>query len=191
MQTIEDPTQGEEPRLTSDGADPTSSMKQMAGAAGNVVKQEAASFASAAKDKFQTQADEARETASKAIGDFATAIQHASDELAGKDQTMAAHLVKGAADRVGDLARTLSDKRPDEMLQGMREFGRRNPMALAAFGVLAGLAVGRLLRTSVEPLDEQPLAPSGTESAQLAAPRGLTRAQGPVAANEEHRNDAH
>lgn len=69
------------------GADPAASARQMASTAGDVVKQEAANFASAVQAKVEATAGEQTKTASKAIGDFASAIQHAGDELAGKDQT--------------------------------------------------------------------------------------------------------
>ena len=161
-----------------DGPDPAGSAKQMASAAGAAVKQEVASFASAAQDKVQGQVEEQRKTAARAIGDFATAIQHAGDELADKDQTMAGHLIKGAADRLSDLARTVSDKRPDELLQGLRDFGRSNPAVFAACSVLAGLAVGRLLRSSVEPLDATADMGAGSASAPVSGQLPVAQYQG-------------
>lgn len=146
------PTDG----LSRDGPEPAEAAKQMASAAGTTVKQEVASFAASAQDKAHAAVDEQRQTAAKAIGDFATAIQHAGDELAQNDQSMAGHLIKQAADRLGQLAHTVSDKRPEELLTGLRDFGRRNPAAFAAASALAGFAIGRLVRSSVEPMDDQP-----------------------------------
>jgi len=177
MNTTDGSAQAEAP-------DPAGSAKQMAATAGSVVKQEAASFASAVQANVQDKVDEQRKTASKAIGDFAAAIQHAGEELAGNDQTMAGHVIKGAADRLGDLARTLSERRPDELLDTLRDFGRRNPAALAACGVVAGLAVGRLLRSSVEPTEPV----DGAASEAPPAPAKPPALPGPVAAEGQQRD---
>lgn len=139
-----------------DRVEPAETAKQMATAAGATVKQEIASFTSSAQDKVQAAAEDQRQTAAKAIGGFATAIQHAGDELAANDQSMAAHLIKQAGDRLSDLAHTVSDKRPEEVLQSLREFSRGNPVAFAAVSALAGFAIGRLVRSGVEPMDPAP-----------------------------------
>ena len=177
MATTEVSPGGDGVQPQADRPEPAATAKQMATAAGSTVKQEIASFASAAQDKVQARVDEQRSTAARAIGDFAAAIQHAGDELADKDQSMAGHLIKQAADQLGQLAHTISDKKPEEMLSGLREFGRRNPAAFAACSALAGFAIGRLVRSSVEPVDE---AASGA-----AAPLGTGGAPTLSSANQD------
>jgi hypothetical protein len=165
-----------------DGPAPTETAKQMATAAGATVKQEMASFASAAQDKVQTVADEQRTAAAKAIGGFATAIQHAGEELADNDQTMAGQLIKQAADRLGDLAHAVSDTRPDEMLRGLRNFSRSNPVAFAACSALAGFAIARLVRSGVEPLaPAQPDMAPGAGAQQPSQSYAVTAPPGPSA----------
>jgi hypothetical protein len=61
---------------------------------------------------------------------------------------MAARLVSRAAEGLEDVSRTLADKRPSEMVDGLRDFGRRNPTAFLAGSVLLGVALGRFLRSS-------------------------------------------
>ena len=124
------------------------SPKQMAEDAAQVVKREAASFAEGAREKAVENIDQQTEAAGRTLGDFANAVRRAGDELARSDQSMAIHLVRQAADGLEGFARSLTDKRPEEMLQAVREFGRRNPTAFIAGSVLAGVAIGRFLRSS-------------------------------------------
>jgi ElaB/YqjD/DUF883 family membrane-anchored ribosome-binding protein len=125
-----------------------SSPKDIAKGAIQTVKDEAASFADTAKDKALEQVDQGKETASKTMGDFAAAIRKAGDELAQHDQTMAGQMVKKAADGLETLSRSVSDKRPEEMLDAVRDFARDNPAAFIAGSVLVGLAIGRFARSS-------------------------------------------
>jgi len=125
-----------------------SSPKDMAQNAAQAVKQEAASFAADAREKAAEKIDARKETASRTLGDFANAVRKAGDELAQSDQSMATRLVRQAADGLENLARSVGEKRPEEMLEAVRDFGRRNPTAFVAGSVLAGIALGRLLRSS-------------------------------------------
>jgi hypothetical protein len=122
--------------------------KEMAGNAAQAVKQEAATFAAEAKDKAAEQIEQHKETATRTLGDFADAIRKAGEELSGKDQSMASRLVQQAADGLEGFSRSVSDKRPEELLDAVRDFGRRNPTAFVAGSVLVGLALGRFLRSS-------------------------------------------
>lgn len=132
--------------------DGEASPKEMAKDAVKTVKQEAASFAADAKEKAALKASEAveqhKETATKTLGDFADAIRKAGEELSAKDQSMAGRMVAQAADGLESFSRSVSDKRPEELLEAVRDFGRRNPTAFVAGSVLVGLALGRFLKSS-------------------------------------------
>ena len=125
-----------------------STPKDMAKEAAQAVKQEAASFAADARTKAAETIDQKKETASRTLSDFANAVRKAGDELAQSDQSMATQFVRQAADGLESFARSVADKRPEEMLDAVRDFGRRNPTAFVAGSVLAGFAIGRLLRSS-------------------------------------------
>ena len=161
-----------------DGADPAAGGAQRSGQetlkadaqvareklaqAGQTVKQEAAHFADTAKQKAAGEVDRRKEAVTGALGDFAEAIRMAGDQLGQKDQTMAARLVGQAAAGLETLSRTVSDKRPEEMLMAVRDFGRANPTAFLAGAVLAGLAIGRFARSSAEQEVEVVFEPEGT-----------------------------
>jgi hypothetical protein len=144
--------------------------KDMAQDAAHAVKQEAASFAADAKEKAAETIDQKKETASRTLGDFANAVRKAGDELARSDQSMATQFVRQAADGLEGFARTISDKRPEEMLEAVREFGRRNPTVFVAGCVLAGVAIGRLLRSSASHSEDRAMDRSASFSAPGGAP---------------------
>jgi hypothetical protein len=131
----------------------SSSPKELASAAGRAVKQEVATFAAAAQEKTRDQVEEKTAQASQTLGDFAAAVRKAGDELSEHDQSLAGRMVRQAADGLEDLARSLSDKRPEDLLEAARAFGRRNPAAFIAGGVLLGLAASRFLRSSASHRD--------------------------------------
>lgn len=122
--------------------------KQLVGEAGQALKAEAQSFASAAQDRVRAEAQKGTQAGAKTLGDFANAVRRAGDELAGADQSPASRLVQQAADGLENLSRNLSDKEPGDLLNAVRDFGRRNPAAFIGGAVLVGLAVGRFARAS-------------------------------------------
>jgi hypothetical protein len=139
---------GSEPPKGDGGATP----KEMAKDAVQTVKQEAASFAADAKEKAAQKASDTveqhKETATRTLGDFADAIRKAGEELSAKDQSMAGKVIAQAADGLESFSRSVSDKRPEELLEAVRDFGRKNPTAFVAGSVLVGLALGRFLKSS-------------------------------------------
>lgn len=133
------------------GAEPTdrkAQAKQMAGQAAEALKAEAQTFASTAQQRLRGEAQKQTEAATKTLGDFASAIRKAGDELSQADQSPAARLVGQAADGLERLSLSLADKQPEDLLDALRDFGRRHPMAFIAGGVLAGIALGRFVRSS-------------------------------------------
>ena len=112
--------------------------------------------------------------------DFASAIRKAGEDLSQHDQSLAAKMIKQAADGLEGVSRSLSDKRPEELLDAARAFGRDNPAAFGAAAVLAGLAVGRFLRSSE---GHRPL--SGSAAPGRQAPAADPRTPGADVATAE------
>jgi hypothetical protein len=148
-----DPTMGGSTGAAPDeGGGATGSTKEKLGKAGQkateAVRQEAANFASQAQQRAAGEIEKHKATATETLGTFANAIRRAGDELSTSDQSMAARFVGQAADGLENFARALSEKRPEDLLDTVRDFSRRNPTAFVAGTVLAGLALGRFLRSS-------------------------------------------
>jgi hypothetical protein len=137
---------GGEPRDT--GRDEKASPKDLAASAISTVKEEAASFAGSAKEKVAEKVGEKQEVATQTLGAFATAIREAGDNLAQNDQSLAGKVVKQAADGLESFSRSISDKRPEDLLNAVRDFGRNNPAAFIAGSVLLGIALGRLAKST-------------------------------------------
>jgi hypothetical protein len=126
----------------------TDQAKDLLGKAGETIKAEAQSFASVAQDRVKAEAQKGAQTAGKTLGDFATAIRRAGDELASADQSPASRLVGHAAEGLEGLSRNLADKDPGELLNAVRDFGRKNPVAFIGGALLVGVALGRFVRAS-------------------------------------------
>lgn len=130
------------------GQSDRASPKDMAASAVGAVKQEAASFAESAKEKVADKVGEKTQAAAQTLGDFASAIRKAGDDLAQNDKSLAGQVVKQAADGLESFSRSVSDKRPEDLLNAVRDFGRNNPAAFIAGSVLLGIALGRLAKST-------------------------------------------
>ena len=128
--------------------DASTSTKEMVTAAGRAVKEEMSGLADYAGRKALDQIETQKQSAVETLGEFANAIRHAGDELAQHDRTLAGRMVTQAANGLEQFSRSVADKRPEEMLDAVRDFGRRNPLAFVAGSVLAGVAIARFLRSS-------------------------------------------
>jgi hypothetical protein len=122
--------------------------KQAIGQAGQALKAEAQSFADVAQQRAREEAQKHTDTATQTLGDFANAVRKAGDELGAADQSPAARLVRQAADGLEGLSRNLEGKRPEQLLDDVRAFGRRNPAAFIGGALLVGVALGRFIRAS-------------------------------------------
>lgn len=149
-------------------------VKQVAGQAADAIKSEAQTFAQTAQERLRGEAQKQTATATKTLGDFAGAIRRAGDELSQNDHSPAARLVGQAADGLERLSLSLADKQPEELLDAVRDFGRRHPMAFIAGGVLVGVALGRFVRSSETEIEPEvpfssayPIATTGYESAAV------------------------
>src|SRR5688572_33216337 len=91
--------------LSGDGATSRKEQaKEIVGQAGQALKAEAQSFASAAQDRVRAEAQRGTQAGAKTLGDFANAVRRAGDELASTDQSPASRLVQQAADSLESLS---------------------------------------------------------------------------------------
>lgn len=145
----EDGSQAPGLRSESDIQPPPATLKEQVGEVRERVRGEAANFAATARQKAAGAVEQRQHQVTGAIGDFANAIRRASDDLTEHNQGMAAQIVTRAADSLEGVSRTIDGKTPGEMLNAVRDFGRRHPVAFIGGAVLVGLAVGRFVRSSM------------------------------------------
>lgn len=143
--------------------------------AGQTLKAEAQSFAHVAQDRVRAETQKGTQAATKTLGDFANAVRRAGDDLEQHDQSPASRLVRQAADGLESLSRNLADKEPGDLLNAVRDFGRKNPAAFIGGAVLVGLAVGRFARAT-EPEQPQGLSDADLTLAETQLYEGLPTA---------------
>jgi hypothetical protein len=112
------------------------------------VRRKASDLASEAKKGARQQAESMQGETSEALHAFADAARGAGDRLKKQDHGIAARLIDEAAGGLDHISRSLGQKRLDEVAEDVRAFGRRSPAAFMAASVLAGIALGRFLRSS-------------------------------------------
>lgn len=149
---------------------------ELGGQSGGGARDTMAETTTAAAEYMQSAATEQigqqKHAASQSLRAFAQAVRKASDELKKQDQTATAQIVQQAAGGLENLSDTLAHQSLSDMVGTVRDFGRRNPLALAGGAALLGVALGRVARTATG-------GSNGSESHRLPA-----RSSGPEAADE-------
>jgi hypothetical protein len=112
------------------------------------ISRKAGEYASEAKAALVEQAEGTQRDIGSNMKAFGGALRAASEHLANADQRTASKFVLDAAGGLERLSSSLKDKPFDEVLGEIRAFGKDNSGALIAGSVLAGLALGRLLKSS-------------------------------------------
>ena len=131
------------------------------------IKQKAAGYVSEATDALSKRADTVQRDISSSLSDLAGAMRAASEHLANSSQRDASKFVLDAAGGVERLSSSLKTKPFTEVVGELRSFGRENSAALIAGSVLAGLAMGRFLKSSTP--DIGPTASVGEDSSGSAS----------------------
>ena len=117
----------------------------------DAITAKAGELASEAKDTLVDRAEGAQKNISASMAAFGGALRAASEHLANSDQRTASKFVLDAAGGVERLSSSLKDKPFETVLGEVREFGRQNAGALIAGSVLAGLALGRFIKSASPP----------------------------------------
>ncbi|MER9596166.1 hypothetical protein [Mesorhizobium sp. M0244] len=112
------------------------------------VTRKASDYASEAKQALFDKAEGTQRDVSANLKAFSGALRAASEHLANNDQRTASKFALDAAGGLERLSSSLKDKPFDEVLGEIQSFGRENSGALIAGSVLAGLALGRFIKSS-------------------------------------------
>lgn len=112
------------------------------------VGQKTSEIAAEAKDATVRKVEEAKHGIGAGLASLGGALHAAGSHLAEQEQGTASKLLEDTAAGIERLASSLRDKSLEEVIGEIRTFGRDNPGALIAGSALAGLALGRLVRTT-------------------------------------------
>jgi hypothetical protein len=126
------------------------------------VTHKAGEYVTEAKEALLKRAEGTQQDIGSNLRAFGGALRAASEHLANSNQRTASKFVLDAAGGMERLSTSLKDKPFEVVLEEIRAFGRDNSGALIAGSVLAGLALGRFVKSS---------APSATGGGQADRPQ--------------------
>lgn len=101
-----------------------------------------------AAERMREQVDQQSTKAGESVVAFSDATRRVGEQLRGEGKDAPARMAELAAERMERLGGYLRDRSGDEILRDVEDFGRRQPAALAAGGLLVGLVAARFLKAS-------------------------------------------
>jgi hypothetical protein len=125
-----------------------SAAADLVGDAQSAVTDTASSMSSSMMKQAAARGEKLQHDTADGLKAFADAVRDASDKLADRQPGMVTDLIRQAASGLESFSNTLHQKSASEMLDQVRDFGRRHPSAFIAGTVLAGFAIGRFVSTS-------------------------------------------
>jgi hypothetical protein len=101
-----------------------------------------------AQDMLHEQVDQRSTQAGEKVSSTAEDIRSVGEELRKQGKDGPAKLADRAAERTEDLGSYLQRSNGDELLADVEDFGRRQPLAVLAGGLVVGIAAARFLKAS-------------------------------------------
>lgn len=100
------------------------------------------------RSRMREQVDERSTQAGGQVRSTAQALRSTSERLREEGQDGPARAAERAADQAERLGGYLEQSDADRILHDVEDFGRRQPLAVAAIGIAAGFAASRFLKAS-------------------------------------------
>jgi hypothetical protein len=101
-----------------------------------------------ARGRVRDQLDQRSTQAGDQVSSTAGDARSVAEELRRQGKETPARYVEQAADRAERLGSYLRESDGDRILRDVEDFARRNPLAVAAGGLLVGFAASRMLKAS-------------------------------------------
>ena len=101
-----------------------------------------------ARSRLREQVDQRSTQAAERIGSTGSDIRSVGQELRKQGKDAPARLADQAADRVERVGSYLGQSDADKILRDVEDFGRRQPLAVLAGGMVLGIAAARFLKAS-------------------------------------------
>ena len=133
-----------ETATTQDSSQAGEKAKEVAGQA----QEQASQVADKARSSVRDQVDQRSTQAGEQISTQASDVRTVADELRKQGKEGPAKVAEQAADRAERVGSWLTESDGDRILRDAEDFGRRNPWAVAAGGLLLGFAASRMLKAS-------------------------------------------
>ena len=141
-----DPTYGS--TATTDSASTTDQVKDQVRDKAQVAQDKARGALGQARGRLSDQVDQRSTQAGERVAGTASDVRSIAEELRNQGKDAPANLaeqVANQADRVGDYLKEASG---DRLLRDVEDFARRQPMLVAAGGLVLGFAASRFMKAS-------------------------------------------
>ena len=100
------------------------------------------------KERLKEQVDQRSTQAGQQVSTVADDVRSVAGELRSQGKDKPAQYAEQAAERVQSVGQWLERSDGDQILNDVENFARRNPWAVAAGGLVLGLAASRFLKAS-------------------------------------------
>ena len=100
------------------------------------------------KERLKEQVDQRSTQAGQQVSTVADDVRTVAGELRNQGKDTPARYAEQAAERVQSVGQWLERSDGDQLLSDVENFARRNPWAVAAGGLVLGLAASRFLKAS-------------------------------------------
>ena len=137
-----------EPTATTDGM--IDEVKVQGENLGDRARAKASTFKVQAKEQGSKLVDTGKSRTASKVRDFKSSTEEAAAELDSKGSRVAAAATRAVAGAAGDVAGYLDEKPANEIWDDANNFARKHPAVVFGGLLLAGLAVGRIIRASSE-----------------------------------------
>jgi ElaB/YqjD/DUF883 family membrane-anchored ribosome-binding protein len=101
-----------------------------------------------ARGRLREQVDQRSTQAGEQLSSAADDVRSVAGELRTQGKDTPARYAEQAADKAQEIGQRLQNASGDELLRDVEDFARRNPWAVAAGGLVLGLAASRMLKAS-------------------------------------------
>lgn len=155
--------------LGAEAKDAAARLRDEASGAAQDVKAEGEAVVGAAKERAIGFAEEQKTVGAEQAEGIARAVHRAAEELQDASPQLARY-VHEAASSVNGLSQALRERSPGELLNGIEDLARRQPVAFFGAAVLAGFALARFAKSSAE--GAQPMGRSGGPAPRYLAGMG-------------------
>ena len=111
-------------------------------------QEKAKEVAGQAKGRLREQVDQRSTQAGQQLSSAADDVRSVADQFRTQGKDTPARYAEQAAEKAQKVGQRLQDASGDELLRDVEDFARKNPWAVAAGGLVLGLAASRMLKAS-------------------------------------------
>jgi hypothetical protein len=134
-------------KLKSSAAETATHLKTAAASVSTDAKNYAGSVASDAAGAFKEAVETNKTAGADAIANIAHSVKEAADGIE-KQSPQVAGMVRSAAEGVERISSDIRDRNVGELLDSVTKFAQRQPAAFFGVGILAGVVLTRIMRSS-------------------------------------------